>query len=122
MLIDCDTCRMRDIACDDCVINLFLGAPQDSLDLDADETAALGALAAGGLTPPLRLVPVHRSHPPDIRWHQRRSAPDRNPAGDGPPRCNPADRHADRHAVLRSDSISDSAPDDSASPSAVSGL
>jgi hypothetical protein len=72
MLIDCDTCRMRNIACGDCVINLLLGAPQDSFDLDADEAAALGALAAGGLAPPLRLVPVSRSHSPDLHWHRTR--------------------------------------------------
>ena len=69
MLIDCDTCRMRDIACGDCVISLLLGAPHDCSDLAADEAAALGALAAGGLAPPLRLVPVSRSQPPDVRWH-----------------------------------------------------
>ena len=34
VLIDCDTCRMRDIACGDCVISLLLGAPEDSQDLD----------------------------------------------------------------------------------------
>lgn len=70
MLIDCDTCRMRDIACGDCVISLLLGAPQDSADLDSDEAVALGVLAAGGLAPPLRLVPVNRSHLTDIRWQR----------------------------------------------------
>lgn len=68
MLIDCDTCRMRDIACGDCVISLLLGAPEDSQDLDPVEAAALGALAAGGLTPPLRLVPVSRTNRPDLAW------------------------------------------------------
>jgi hypothetical protein len=72
MLIDCDTCRMRDIACGDCVISLLLGAPHDCSDLAADEAAALGALAAGGLAPPLRLVPVSRSQPPDVRWQPTR--------------------------------------------------
>ena len=66
MLIDCDTCRMRDVACGDCVISLLLGAPEDSSDLCAEEAAAFGALAAGGLAPPLRLVPVRRPNPPDI--------------------------------------------------------
>ena len=67
-MIDCDTCRMRDIACGDCVISLLVGAPEDSLDLRADEAAAFGSLAAGGLAPPLRLVSTRRPDPPDIRW------------------------------------------------------
>ncbi len=80
MLIDCDTCRMRGIACGDCVISLLLGAAPDGPDLDSAEAAALGALAAGGLVPPLRLVPVCRSHPPDVRW--LRTSPD---GGSDPP-------------------------------------
>ena len=59
MLIDCDTCQVRDVGCSDCVVALLLGAPDASADLDELEAAALGALAAGGLTPPLRLVPMH---------------------------------------------------------------
>ena len=39
MHIDCAHCRMRDLACDDCVV-----------------TALLGALADVGMVPPLRLV------------------------------------------------------------------
>ena len=60
MLIDCDRCEMRDIACDDCVVTALLGleaeaGPDSGTDL-ADETAvALRHLAAGGLAPPLRL-------------------------------------------------------------------
>ncbi len=114
MLIDCDTCRMRDIACDDCVINLLLGAPQDSLDLDADETAALGALAAGGLAPPLRLVPVRRSFPPDIRWQQTHADRDANPPG--------ARSQTWNAAGLRAVSSCDSPSGDAAAPPAVSGL
>jgi hypothetical protein len=54
MLIDCDRCEMRDIACDDCVVNALLAAPP-AVEI-ADETAvALRNLAAGGLVPPLRL-------------------------------------------------------------------
>ena len=58
MLIDCDHCEMRDVACDDCVINVLLGSPPE-VEL-ADETAqALRVLADGGLVPPLR----HTGHP-----------------------------------------------------------
>ncbi|MCW2525845.1 MAG: hypothetical protein JWM76_705 [Pseudonocardiales bacterium] len=60
MLIDCDTCKVKDIGCSDCVVTLLLGAPDASIDVDASEATAFGILAAGGLTPPLRLVPVHR--------------------------------------------------------------
>ena len=60
MLIDCDRCEMRDIACDDCVVTALLGigaeAGSDSGTELVDETAiALRHLAAGGLAPPLRL-------------------------------------------------------------------
>ena len=53
MLIDCDRCDMRDIACDDCVINVLLGAPPE-VELADETTQALRVLADGGLVPPLR--------------------------------------------------------------------
>jgi hypothetical protein len=53
MLIDCDRCEMRDIACDDCVINVLLGAPPE-VELNDDTATALRHLADGGLIPPLR--------------------------------------------------------------------
>ena len=56
MVIDCDTCRMRDTsACDDCVVTALLASTP--LDLGEEELAALGHLAEAGLCPPLRLVP-----------------------------------------------------------------
>ena len=55
MLIDCDRCDMRDIACDDCVINVLLGAPPE-VELEDDTAQALQFLADGGLVPPLRHV------------------------------------------------------------------
>jgi hypothetical protein len=55
MLIDCDRCEMRDLACDDCVVTALLGGGPE-LEL-ADETAvALRHLAEGGLAAPLRLA------------------------------------------------------------------
>jgi hypothetical protein len=54
--VDCDTCIARGPACGDCVITVLLGTPTTGLDLDADERAALAALADSGLVPPLRLV------------------------------------------------------------------
>jgi hypothetical protein len=64
MLIDCDTCVARDIACGDCVMTVLLGMPTSRVDLDEDERAAIGTLAEAGLVPPLRLV---RSQPPRNR-------------------------------------------------------
>lgn len=57
MLIDCDGCAVRGLACGDCVVTVLLGAPPSGVELDGEEQAALAALAAGGLVPPLRLVP-----------------------------------------------------------------
>ena len=53
MIIDCDRCEMRDIACDDCVVTALLGAVPG--ELSDQTTTALRALADGGLVPPLRL-------------------------------------------------------------------
>jgi len=59
MLIDCDTCAVRGLACGDCVVTVLLGRPAadaDGVDLDAAEQAAIQVLAGSGLVPPLRLV------------------------------------------------------------------
>ena len=58
MLIDCDTCVARDVGCSDCVVALLLQGHDTSSDLDSEEARALATLAAGGLAPPLRLVPI----------------------------------------------------------------
>jgi hypothetical protein len=54
MIVDCDGCRMRDLACGDCVVSVLLGTTNDQLD--AAERAALDVLAESGLVPPLRLI------------------------------------------------------------------
>jgi len=58
VLIDCDTCEVRNIACSDCVVSVLLGQPAPSapVELDDAERAAIGALADSGLVPPLRMV------------------------------------------------------------------
>lgn len=56
MLIDCDACEVRGLACGDCVVTVLLGAPPEGVELDAAEQKALDALAEGGLVPRLRLV------------------------------------------------------------------
>ncbi|MBA4609946.1 hypothetical protein H1W00_15820 [Aeromicrobium sp. Marseille-Q0843] len=56
VVVDCDSCLVRCPAvCGDCVVSVLLGPPSD-VAFDADERAALDALAATGLVPPLRLV------------------------------------------------------------------
>jgi hypothetical protein len=61
MIIDCDTCEVRGLACDDCVVSVLLGAPgapgAPRPELDESERLALDVLAGSGLVPPLRLVP-----------------------------------------------------------------
>lgn len=62
--IDCDSCLVRGLHCHDCVVTVLLGPPEE-LALDADDRAALHALAQGGLVPPLRLVRPVPSPPID---------------------------------------------------------
>jgi hypothetical protein len=71
VIIDCDSCEVRGLACDDCVVSALLGGPPGEID-DA-EVAALDALAGQGLVPPLRLVvPVEiMRHPPHLATDPR---------------------------------------------------
>lgn len=52
MIIDCDACVMKDVACADCVVPFLSGPP----DLSVAETTAVRVLASSGLVPPLRMV------------------------------------------------------------------
>jgi hypothetical protein len=54
VIIDCDSCEVRGLACGDCVVSALLGGPP--AELDDGEYAAIEALAGSGLVPPLRLV------------------------------------------------------------------
>ena len=61
MLIDCETCVARDIACGECVVTVLLSAPPASggeglTELGTEERAAIAVLAGSGLVPPLRLA------------------------------------------------------------------
>ncbi len=59
MLIDCQTCVARDIACRDCVVTVLLDRPSitiEPIELSDGEHAAIGILANAGLVPPLRLA------------------------------------------------------------------
>ena len=53
MLIDCDRCVMRDIACPDCVVMALLGPAR----IGGEEERALRVLADARMVSPLRLQP-----------------------------------------------------------------
>jgi hypothetical protein len=54
MIIDCEGCAMRELACGECVVTFLLGPPAE---LGSVEQTALAVLADGGLVPPLRMRP-----------------------------------------------------------------
>ena len=57
MIIDCDKCAIRGVGCSDCVVSVLLNAP-GTVELTDPELRAIDALAAEGLVPKLRLVPI----------------------------------------------------------------
>ena len=57
MLIDCDSCAVKDLHCADCVMTVLLGHGPGAYEAEDSEVQALEALAAGGLVPHLKLVP-----------------------------------------------------------------
>ena len=57
MIIDCDTCAVRDVACHDCVVGVLLGTP----GVPARPTGAAAAEPAGPGDPlPVEFGPVER--------------------------------------------------------------
>jgi hypothetical protein len=54
MLIECDKCEMRDIACRDCVVSALLGSDGQT-EIGEEERRALRILADARLVSPLRL-------------------------------------------------------------------
>ncbi|WP_026239572.1 hypothetical protein [Parafrankia discariae] len=65
MLIDCDACAVRGVACGDCVVTVLLAPPSTGVEWDEDERRALAALADAGLIPRLRLAPGGRPTGPE---------------------------------------------------------
>ena len=55
MLIECDRCVMRDVACSDCVVTVLLRMPGPDGELAEAEHWALKVLADARMIPPLRL-------------------------------------------------------------------
>ena len=60
MIIDCDGCVVRGLACGDCVVSVLLGVP-DNVEIDVLEQRAIDALGRAGIVPRLRLAPIDRS-------------------------------------------------------------
>lgn len=51
MIIDCDSCVVRDIKCDDCVVSVLIGNPRS---MGSEESRVIDLLASRGMVPPLR--------------------------------------------------------------------
>ena len=58
MIIDCDDCVMRHLACSDCVVSVLLGAEGGRAEVDDAERRALDVLADAELVPRLRMLPT----------------------------------------------------------------
>lgn len=58
MLIDCEGCAMRDLACGECVVSVLLQDGSSTTEVDDGARRALDVLADSGLVPRLRLVPL----------------------------------------------------------------
>jgi hypothetical protein len=58
--VDCDTCAVRGLSCQDCVISVLFGAPPN-VELDPFERRAIDILSGAGLVPRLRLIPDEKS-------------------------------------------------------------
>jgi hypothetical protein len=62
MLIDCERCEMRDMACADCVVTALLGPPGPAAEIGEAERRALRVLADARMVSPLRMrAPVARA-------------------------------------------------------------
>jgi hypothetical protein len=59
MIIDCDSCTMRDLACSDCVVSVLISVTEKPdlrprEEITHHELKALETLSEQGLVPPLR--------------------------------------------------------------------
>jgi hypothetical protein len=55
MLVDCEQCELRDIACPDCVVMALRPVAPGRREIGEAEARALRVLADAKLVPPLRL-------------------------------------------------------------------
>ena len=81
MLIDCDACEVRGLACADCVVSVLLGVPDEGAELDEPEQVAIDALAHAGLVPPLRLAVSGRRSGKNAESRRRGHLPEARSAG-----------------------------------------
>jgi len=62
MIIDCESCIMRDIACKDCVVSVLISSRvsqgQASSELGVEEARVIDLLSSRGMIPPLRYVQI----------------------------------------------------------------
>jgi hypothetical protein len=100
VIIDCDTCTVRDVACHDCVVGVLLGTPAVPAHATAPgpsdaqpggplpvefgpvERRALEVLADHGLIPRLRLVPPASDAPSGAPPREQRAGGGRRRARD----------------------------------------
>lgn len=69
MIINCDSCIMRNIACNDCVVSVLLNIkplPGKNAEFSTQDEVAIGHLSQAGLIPPLRYK-RHRVSDPKLR-------------------------------------------------------
>ena len=60
VIIDCDGCVVQGLACEDCVVSVLLGVPEN-VEIDVLEQRAIDALGRAGIVPRLRLERDSRS-------------------------------------------------------------
>ena len=77
MIVDCDRCEVRGLACQDCVITVLLGAPPSGVELDGTERLALDTLAEAGMVPHLQLVDRDERSPHDGKGYPCSGSPAR---------------------------------------------
>jgi hypothetical protein len=52
VIIDCKSCPVRELHCDDCMVTTLLAAPTADLPMDSAERAAVTLFVASGLVSP----------------------------------------------------------------------
>ncbi len=61
MIIDCDSCIAREIACKDCVVSVLIGPPEPTSAIDPESARVIDLLASRGMVPPLRYEVLENS-------------------------------------------------------------
>ncbi|HEX8973624.1 hypothetical protein [Oryzihumus sp.] len=71
MIVDCDTCPVRDSRCADCVVTALTAPLSADMPLDRQEQRAVDALVAAGLVRPDRVARLRARREP---WTGARAA------------------------------------------------